>query len=240
MAEIINWYDRLGINSNKKLPKNWNKHHIHHNSHILCIGATGGGKTNTLLNYINLSSGEFHKIIIFTGSTTEEPLYKALKEQLPKVEFYNDIEEMPNLESFEGKNMENKHKLIVFDDWINLSPKELKQIFHYMVSSRKYGCSCFLMAQSYVSVPKLVLRNVNYIILFKINDNISINHILRNHNMLNVDKDIFKKAYNLCTSIPLNFMMIDFKSSDEKDRIRYNFMNFLDLRPNNQKLLLLE
>ena len=79
MTDKINDFnEKLNINKNKKMPRGWKNHHIHHNFHILCIGATGTGKTNTLMNYILRSSGEFKKIIVFTGSTTEEPLYRAL------------------------------------------------------------------------------------------------------------------------------------------------------------------
>ena len=105
----------------------------------MCIGATGTGKTNWVMNYLMRSAGEFSKIIIFTGSTLDEPLYKAIMEHSKKVEAYNNIDDMPNLEELEGENMYNKPKLIIFDDWINLSPKELKRIFQYLISSRKYG-----------------------------------------------------------------------------------------------------
>ena len=64
-----------------------------HNSMILAIGGTGTGKTNALLNYINRSSGEFHKIIVFSASTTDEPLYNLLEEN--GVTLYNDIDELP-------------------------------------------------------------------------------------------------------------------------------------------------
>ena len=96
--KIINFYDKLNIKGNK-LPKNWNKHHIMHNSMILAIGGTGTGKTNALLNYINRSIGEFHKIIVFSASTTDEPLYNLLEEN--GVTLYNDIDELPELSEFE-------------------------------------------------------------------------------------------------------------------------------------------
>ena len=66
--EIINFYEKLNIGKGSKLPKNWKKHHILHNSMILAIGGTGTGKSNSVLNYINRSSGEFIDIIIFSGS----------------------------------------------------------------------------------------------------------------------------------------------------------------------------
>ena len=52
--KIVNFYNELNVNKDKKLPKNWKKHYIQHNSHILVVGKTGTGKTNWLLNYIKL------------------------------------------------------------------------------------------------------------------------------------------------------------------------------------------
>lgn len=235
--KVINFYNELHINKDKKNPKNWKNHFISHNSHILVCGKTGTGKTNWLLNYLLRSAGEFHKVIIFTGSTLDEPLYNAIRDSSEKVEAYNDIDEMPNLEELEGKGMYNKPKLIIFDDFINLNPKELKKIYKYIVSSRKYGCSCIIMTQDYKSANKLIVRNVNYIVLFKINDNISISNIIRNHNLDDVDKDLFKRAYHLCTHQPLDFMLLDFRSNDPKHKIRHNFTDFLDLRPKQNHMI---
>ena len=49
MAEITNWFDKIGVkDKKKKMPKKWKGHHILHNSMILCIGGTG--TENELLN----------------------------------------------------------------------------------------------------------------------------------------------------------------------------------------------
>ena len=104
MAEIVNWYDKIGANNNKKkLPSKWKSHHIHHNSMILCIGGTGTGKTNSLIDYISRSSGEFYKIIICSFSTLDEPLYNFLAEKNDKIEFVNDVDEIPLLEEFDDE-----------------------------------------------------------------------------------------------------------------------------------------
>jgi len=235
---IINFYEELNINKDKKLPKHFKRHYIHHNSHILVIGKTGSGKSNFVLNYLARSAGEFSKIIIFTASTLDEPLYNAIRESSNKVEAYDNIDEMPNLEELEEKNMYKKPKLIIFDDFLILSPKELKKVYKYIVSSRKYGCSCILMSQDYKGVNKLIVRNVNYIILFKINDNISINNILKNHNIIDVDKDVFKRAFMLCTHLPLDFMCLDFRSENPIHRIRHNFLDFLCLTKKENNLML--
>lgn len=223
--EIINFYEKLNIKGST-LPKTWKKHHIFNNSMILCLGGTGTGKTNALLNYINRSSGEFSDVIVCSFSTTDEPLYNLLEEH--GVTLYNNIDEVPELEEYDNDD-KNKPKLIVFDDFINVENKKLKKIFNYLISGRKFGFTCWLMAQNYSSVPKVIVRNINYFILFKINDTISLNNIIRNHNISDVDPSIIKSAYNLCTQTPPNFFLIDLKTGNLKERFRQNFLNFLDL-----------
>jgi len=230
MAEITNWYDKIGINNNKKkLPAKWKNHHIYHNSMILCIGGTGTGKTNSLIDYLSRSSGEFHKIIICSFSTLDEPLYIFLAEKNDEIEFVNDVEDIPTLEEFDD-DTKKKPKLIVFDDFINLTKKEFKKINPFLISGRKYGFTVWLMGQEYTSIPKIITRNINYFILNRINDNISIDRIIKNHNLYGVDKDVFKKAYQLATKEPLNFFMLDLKSRDPIDYYRHGFLNFLKLK----------
>ena len=223
--EIINFYEKLNIKGSA-LPKTWKKHHIFNNSMILCLGGTGTGKTNALINYISRSSTEFSDVIVCSFSTVDEPLYNLLEEN--GVTLYNNIDEVPDLEEYDSDD-KKKPKLIVFDDFINVENKKLKKIYNYLISGRKFGFTCWLMAQNYTSVPKVIVRNINYFILFKINDNISLNNIIRNHNISDVDPSIIKSAYNLCTQTPPNFFMIDMKTGNLKERFRENFLNFLDL-----------
>ena len=223
--EIINFYEKLNIKGSA-LPKTWKKHHIFNNSMILCLGGTGTGKTNSLLNYINRSSGEFSEVIVCSFSTTDEPLYNLLEEH--GVTLYNNIDEVPDLEEYDDED-KKKPKLIVFDDFINVENKKLKKIYNYLISGRKFGFTCWFMAQNYSSVPKVIVRNINYFILFEINDNISLNNIIRNHNISDVDPSIIKSACNLCTQTPPNFFMIDLKTGNLGERFRKNFLEFLDL-----------
>ena len=82
---------------------------------------------------------------------------------------------------------------------------------------------------------------MNYIALFKIKDNIiiniSISNIVRNHNLDDLDKDLFKRAHHLCTHQPLDLMLFDFRSNDAKHEIRHNFTNFLDSRPKQDQMI---
>ena len=225
--KIVNFYDKLGIKGST-LPKTWEKHHMFNKCHTLCLGGTGSGKSNALINYISRSSGEFYKIIVCSFSTTDEPLYNML-EETGKIELINDIEEVPSLEEFDDRH-KDKPKLIVFDDFINLQKKDMKKINEYLISSRKFGFSVWLMTQNYTSVTKVLVRNINYFILFKINDNISLNNIIRNHNIADVDSSIIKSACSLCTQTFGEFFMIDMKTGDLNQHFRSNFLDFLDLK----------
>ena len=224
--KIINFYEKLNIGKGNKLTKNFAKHHILHNSMILAIGGTGTGKTNALLNYISRSNGEFSDVIICSFNTTDEPLYNLLEEN--GATLYRDIDEVPELIEYDDDE-KNHPKLIVFDDFINIENKKLKKIYNYLISGRKFGFTCWLMSQNYSSVPKVIVRNINYFIMFKLNDNISLNNIIRNHNISDVDPSIIKSALNLCTQTPPNFFMIDIKTIRKKERFRKNFLEFLDL-----------
>jgi hypothetical protein len=144
------------------------------------------------------------------------------------VTLYNNIDEVPDLEEYDSDD-KKKPKLIVFDDFINVENKKLKKIYNYLISGRKFGFTCWLMAQNYSSVPKVIVRNIYYFILFKLNDNISLNNIIRNHNISDVDPSIIKSTCNLCTQDPPNFFMIDLKTINKKERFRKNFLHFLDL-----------
>ena len=82
------------------------------------------------------------------------------------------------------------------------------------------------MAQNYVSIPKTIVRNCQYFLLFKLNDNTTVNNIIRNHNIYNVEKDAFRKFYDDATSEPLNFFVVDLKTKDKNTHLRKNFTEF--------------
>jgi len=223
--KVNNWYEKLPTNLKRenKTDKNFKKHYILPNSMICCIGGTGAGKTNALLEFLSRKNEAFYEIIIFTGSTSDEPLYNLLKQKIPDTQVFNDINELPSLSDFDNDS-KNQEKLIIFDDFINLPKKDFKKLNEYLTGGRKFGFTCFCMGQEYVSIPKTITRNCHYFIMFRLNDNVSINNIIKNHNIENVDKDLFKDMYLQATEIPRDFFMIDLKGKPET-RLRHNFLN---------------
>ena len=140
------------------------------------------------------------------------------------MKIYTDIAEVPPLVDFETSK--TKEKLIIFDDFINLNKKQMTKISEYLTAGRKFGFTVWLQAQNYVSVPKFITRNINYFIIFRLNDNVSINNIIRNHNVDDIDKDVFKDAYKYATKDKFNFFLIDLKG-DKSKRLRHNFLEFI-------------
>ena len=136
---------------------------------------------------------------------------------------------MPDLHSFDNK-YKDKPKIIVFDDFITLSSKDMVKINEYLISGRKFGFSCWLMAQNYISVNKMITRNIQYILTFKLNDNVSIDRIIKNHNVNNINKDLFKKYYIEATNEKFNFFMIDLKTTNPNEMLRRNFLGFYRIR----------
>ena len=223
---MINFYDKLpkDIKQETKLDKDFKNHYILPKSMIAIIGGTGSGKSNALCNLISKQSNKYYDIIIFNPVSTDEPLLKLLKQKMPELKLISDIEELPSLSEFVGDS--EHEKLIVFDDVINMSSKDFKKVKEYFTGGRKLGFTVVIMAQNYVSIPKTIVRNCQYFFIFKLNDNVTINNIIRNHNIYNIEKDIFRKLYDDATSKPLNFFLVDLKTKDKETHLRKNFVEF--------------
>jgi hypothetical protein len=230
--DIINWYDIINKKNKEIVIKpdvNFNKHYILPCSMMLFIGGTGSGKSTILCEFLlNRKNKSFYEIIIFNPVNLDEPIYNFLYKCCPDIQMIDEIESLPDLKDFE--NSKDKEKLLVVDDFINLNKKDMKKIEKYLISSRKYGFTCILMAQNYVSVPKIITRNISYFIIFKLNDNVSINTIIKNHNIYNIDKDFIMKCYLEATKEKKNFALIDCNINSTKDKfIRHNFLGFFDI-----------
>jgi len=225
MSDTIKpWYNIIGKeNKDVKLDvdKDFKDHHILPSSLISVIGGSGSGKSTSIIEFMTRKQS-FHRIIFFSASGFNEPIYKYIKKHLPEVEYYDDIKELPALKDIEDVDNE---KLIVFDDFITLPSKDFKKINEYFVAGRKKKFTVIALAQSYISLPKIITRNSNYFFIFRLNDNVSINTIIKNHNVLGLSKEDFKQVYEMSTKKKGDFMMIDLKTNDRRYMLRHNFLN---------------
>lgn len=221
--KIKNFY--LEIKKDKQVvDKNYKNHMILPNSRIALIGGSGTGKTQFLLNFLDRVGAKFYEIYIYT-TDVEEPLLKLIKSKIPETVVTNVVDEIPDLSSF-GDDKTHE-KLIVFDDFITLNSKQMKKLEEYAIAGRKYGFTSIYMAQNYRQIPKNITRNLNYIILFKLNDATTLRSILFNHNIHDISKEKLKRFYEIATRDKFNFLLLDLNPENKNIAYRHNFLNIL-------------
>ena len=224
--EIKDWYkeaSKSGAGKPRKVDKNYNKHFIKPCMMISIIGQTGSGKSQALMEFLSRKNEAFYEITLFSGSTTDEPLYNFLKEHIEGVNMIDDADELPELNDVENDKHE---KLMIFDDVINLPKKQLLKLQKWFNSSRKKNYTCIVMAQNYSDLPIQMRRNTMVYMLFRLNDMNSINQILKNHNNNGDDKQAVKDAYFKATEKPHNFFKLDLTEQGDK-RYTHNFTDII-------------
>ena len=228
---IKDWYqiaNKTGTGITRKVDKNFNKHLIKPCQMISIIGQTGSGKSQAILEFLSRKSEAFYRIILFSGSTVDEPLYKLLEKHIDGIEMIDNADELPELKDVIDEDDKQHEKLIIFDDMINLPKKHLLKIQKWANSSRKGGWTNIFVAQNYTDLPIQIRRNTMIFMIFRLNDMNTINQILKNHNNNGDNKELVKQAYFMATSRPHNFFLLDTTSNDD-NRYRHNFLDKIKL-----------
>jgi ABC-type dipeptide/oligopeptide/nickel transport system ATPase component len=158
-VELINFYE--------KVPKkfldtahnpNFDVHNLKIPFRMLIVGSSGSGKTNSVLNLLQIMANTFQTCTIITKNKNE-PLYQWLETRIPQTHLTisEGIESIPPLDEYDKK----KNHIVIFDD---LLLDNLKQIGEYFIRCRKLNVSCIFLTQSYFSPDKnfkLMRRNCN-------------------------------------------------------------------------------
>ena len=190
----------------------------------LCVcGASNTGKTNILMNIIELSAN-FHKIYLY-AKKLDESLYQYLIDSWEKrgsklntdlITYSNDIEDTVSIDDVD----ESVQNLIVFDDFV--CERNLSKVSELFIRGRKSNCSIVFISQSYFLIPTHVRINSDYFIFTR---NLKGNELIQvakdQSGMLSIDE--FKRLYRSATNQGYDFLMIDLKSKNDKYRFRKNF-----------------
>jgi len=225
--EIINFYETKGV---KKLLQtehnpNYELHGIKVNSRSLIVGMSGGGKTNLLLNLLRRMTCTFGHVHILLKQA-DEPLYEYLNQQLKEgLSIYTDIEELPELDNIASE----EQQLLIFDDQISddkaMKSKKLKD---YYIRGRKKKITQIFISQDYISVPKLIRSQMNYIFIASISSEDELKRMLR-HYKLGVDIQTLLHMYRYATRDKMNFLKIDITGTDQNKRFSKNFIEYLQM-----------
>jgi DNA polymerase III delta prime subunit len=228
MASLTNFYEHKGV---KKYMKdnhnpNFNIHHIKVPFRMLIIGASGTGKTSTLLNLIKVMSNTFTRICIITKDKAE-PLYQYLydatggKHGNVTIENF-DEKGLPDLKEFHS----DQNSLIVMDDLVNQSAKEQKPICDYFIRARKKGVSLVYISQSFYAIPKMIRNNVSYIILKQVSSQRNLQMIVKDFS-IGISKDKAMELYKDATQDFTSFLLLDL--DNPKQPFRKGFDQFYEL-----------
>jgi hypothetical protein len=225
--KVTNWFDHIPKEFKKASKKDptYKDHMIKPNSMIVTIAPTGGGKTNSVVEFLSRKNGRFYEIIIFTGSSKDEPLYNFLASRIDGLQLIDDIASLPQIENYKDDDKKDLEKLIVFDDSVMLDPKLMKHVCKWFMCARKLGFTCMFLSQDYVSIPTFIRRNAHYLQLFKLADASDAKRIL-NKCAMDIDISKLKKMLTYCTGEKGNFLTIAVNEpTDEK--YRKNFSEIL-------------
>lgn len=221
---IINFYELPSVQkfADKNHNPNYDKHKIAINTRNIVIGSSGSGKTNFLMNYINVMQGTFNKIIIVTKM--HEPLYDYFKSRIDD----GLLEIIYGLNNFKMKDDDYYGQtLVCFDDMQTESEKAQEKIVELSIRGRKIkgGVTLMYLAQTYFQIPKVLRKQADYIFILKVQTMRDLKMILSEY-ALNIDRQDLIEMYNICcnTGDITGFMTIDLKSKQDSGlTYRYQF-----------------
>jgi uncharacterized membrane protein YsdA (DUF1294 family) len=186
------------------------------------IAASGGGKTQFLLNFVAKSSDTFGKIIVVYKAS--EPLYEYLRDKIgsKNIDFYTSLAQLPAPNNLD---MGDKQVLLVFDD--QNAVKDQSKIEEYFLRGRKVagGITCLYLAQNYFSIPTLVRRQFNYVIILKMSGSKDLKQIIQNYS-LGLDANEIIALYKDATKERFHFLKIDTETRSENKRFSKDFTGF--------------
>ena len=226
--ETTNFYQHKGMKEfiTDYHNPNFESHQIKVPFRISVIAASGGGKTQWLLNLISRMNDTFGHI--YVCYRTAEPLYQFLEKSIgtDKITFFSSLSKFiqPN------EIPKDKQILLVFDDVVNYSEKEQNIIKEYFIRGRKIGkgvSMCYL-SQSFFRIPKIIRLQTNYLILLKLGSKRDLALILSDYG-LGVDKNELMAIYKDATQIPFDFLKVSTDERLDSKRFSKNWSQFYDI-----------
>lgn len=98
----------------------------------------------------------------------------------------------------------------------------------YFIRARKQNCSLIYISQSYYAIPKMIRKNLNYLIIKQLSSLQDLFRIMREYS-LGDNKVQLKKIYdNATTDNRQDFLLVDLDAPPE-NRFRKNFNDIYEI-----------
>ena len=231
--EMVNFYSHKGMKEFITEYDNpcFDCHRVKVPFRMAVIGASGGGKTQFLLNMISKMQNTFGHIYVCYKAP--EPLYEFLQKQIgaDRITFYTQLAKFPPLNDLP----KDKQLLVVFDDCVTYAEKDQGIIKELYVRGRKIGrgISMAYLSQSFYKIPSLIRLQFNYLIILKLGSKRDLSMIL-NDCGLGIEKDELLFIYKDAVKQPFNFLKIDIDSSNQNKKFSHNFNDFYTIESDSE------
>jgi ABC-type polar amino acid transport system ATPase subunit len=223
-GQVINMYEKIPKQFLDKVENpNFHLHKLKIPMRMCIVAPSGSGKTNFLINLLNLFSqgdGTFNSIYIITRNK-DEPLYKWIESVSDRIIIKEGVENTPQLDKFDK---EFNH-LVVWDDLV--LAKDLSKVEQYYIRARKLNVSVIFISQSYFKIPKVIRNNCSYMVLLKLSGQREVNIILSEFG-LGVSKEQLLSIYEYATREKLQPLLIDMEA-DPHERFRKGFTQIIEI-----------
>lgn len=206
-----NYYKKIASSSEKsvrdllKKPKNpgYGKTHLIETIPVraVFVGPSGSGKSSSLLGFLVAFSGTFSRIILCCQDSNE-PLYNYLKMKMPEIEFFEGIDNIPDINDVEVDGQ----TLIIFDDFASESRKKHAPIEEYFLRGRKKNISSIYLSQNFFNLSKLIRGNLSHCIFKTLSNVQDLKLCIRQYSL--GDLEGILNLYKFCNQEFENFFLM--------------------------------
>ncbi len=226
ITDIINFYEIIPKKYLNKLENpNFDLHGIELPFRMCVVAPSGSGKTNFLLNLIKVFShgkGTFPDITIITANK-DEPLYNWLQDQSDNIKIIEGVNSTPKLDDYD----KDYNHLLIWDDLV-LS-KNLEDVKKYYIRARKRNVSVIFLSQSYASIPTMIRKNSNFLVLFDLGGSKREQNYIMNEWAGDLDRDELRAIYEDAVSENLKPLVIKGGKVKKNEKYRKSFDDYYNL-----------
>ena len=230
---MINFYEHKKMKEFLTVYENpcFDSHQIKIPFRMGIVSASGGGKTQFVLNMISKMQNTFGHIYVVYKAV--EPLYQFLQQSIgaDKITFFTQLSKFTLTDLPKDKQI-----LVIFDDCVTYPENQQGVIKELAVHGRKInrGVSMCYLSQSFYKIPRLIRLQFNYLILLKLGSKRDLNMILADCS-LGIEKDELVSLYKDAVKQPFNFLKIDLETGNENKKFSRNFTDFYHIEDDSDK-----